>query len=147
MCSSDLFQRVRDFFAAWLGIALEQLRAGQDHAGSAKAALQAVALPKTLLHRMQFAILGQTFNGGDLGAVRLHGQQRAGFDRLAIEQDGAGAAKARFTADMSAGQLAVVTEQMDEQSARLDRVLVFDPIDADVDDRFHGLIGNRLVSW
>src|SRR5207249_774898 len=121
------FQRVRDLFARWLGIALEQLRAGQDHAGSAIAALQAVALPKSLLHRMQYAILGQTFNGGDLGAIRLHSKQRAGFHRLTIEQDGAGAANARFTADMSAGQLAVVTEEMDEKRARLDRVLVFDP--------------------
>src|SRR5206468_5072777 len=65
------FQCVRDLFARWLWIALEQLRAGQDHAGSAIAALQAVALPKTLLHGMQLAILGQTFNGGDLRAVRL----------------------------------------------------------------------------
>jgi hypothetical protein len=24
---------------------------------------------------------------------------------------------------------------------------VLDPIDADVDDRFHVLIGNRIVSW
>jgi hypothetical protein len=105
-----------------------------------------VTLPKTLLHRMQFAILGQTFNGGDLGAVRLHGEQRAGFHRLAIEQDGAGAANARFTADMCASQLAIVTEEVDEESARLDRVLVFDSIDANVDDCFHLLIGNRPVS-
>ena len=140
------FQRVSDLFTGRFGIALEQLRAGQDHTGSAIATLQAVAVPKTLLHRVQLAVFGQTLNGGDLGAVRLHCQQRAGFDRLAIEQDCAGAANARFTADMSAGQLAVVTEEMDEERARLDRVFVFDSIDADVDDRFHVLIGNRPVS-
>src|SRR5205814_766754 len=120
--------------------------AGQDHAGSAIAALQPVALPKTFLHRMQCAILGQTLDRGDLGAVRLHRQQRAGFHRLAIEQDSAGAAKTRLTSDMSARQLALVTEEMDEERAWLDRVLVFDPINPDVDDGFHVFIGNRPLS-
>jgi len=47
---------------------------------------------------------------------------------------------------MRAGQLAVVTQEMDEQRARLDGVFVFDSIDANVDNRFHVLIGNRPVS-
>src|ERR1700694_451334 len=40
-----------------------------DHAGCAKAALQAVVLAEGLLHRMQPAVGGETLDGRDLCAI------------------------------------------------------------------------------
>jgi hypothetical protein len=77
----------------------------------------------------------------------LHGQQRAGLHRLAVEQDGTGAANARFAANVSASQFAVVAQVVNEEGARLDRVLVFDSVDANVGDGFHVFIGNQPLSW
>ena len=99
---------MRDFFAGRVRIAVEQLNAGQDHTGSAVAALQPVTIPKAFLHWVQLAITRQTFNSSDLRAIRLDSQNGAGFRRLAIQQHGAGAANARFAADMSAGEFAMV---------------------------------------
>ena len=60
-------------------------------------------LPETFLHRVQFAVRRQTFNGCNVGAVGLHGKHRAGLHGLAIEHYGARAADRSFTADVCAG--------------------------------------------
>jgi len=41
---------------------------------------------------MQFAILGQSFNGKDFHAISLDGEKRTRFHRLTIEQDCTGTA-------------------------------------------------------
>src|SRR5216117_1336619 len=64
------FELVADLLLRRFRIALEQLAGGQNHAGRAEAALQAVLLPETLLDRMQVPVLREPLNGGDLGAVR-----------------------------------------------------------------------------
>src|SRR5580700_4514494 len=52
-----------------------------DHARGAIAALQAMILAERLLHGMQRPVLRrQTLDGGDLGAIELPGEDRAGFD-------------------------------------------------------------------
>ena len=135
------FNRVADFLARRFGIALEQLHARHDHAGCAVSALQAVTLPKSLLHRMQLAIPGQPFNRSHFRAVRLHRQDRAGFDGLAIEQNRASAANAGFTAEVGAGQFALFAEEMRQERARFGFVLLLDPVDSNVDNRFHCPVG------
>ena len=68
--------------------------------------------------------LGQPLDGGDLRAVGADREQQAGPDRRAVQQDGAGAAHAVLAADVGAGQLQVVAEEVGQQPARrhLDRV-------------------------
>jgi hypothetical protein len=52
-----------------------------------------VHLAKTLLQRVQRAVcIRHTFYGANIRTVRLHGEQGARFDRLAVKIDGAGAA-------------------------------------------------------
>src|SRR6185503_12285071 len=51
------------------GVALEQRIGGQQHAGRAVAALQAVLIPEPLLKRMQVPTRGQSFDGEDLVAL------------------------------------------------------------------------------
>src|SRR5205823_5269934 len=65
------FERVPDLLVGRMRVALEQRHARQDHARRAVAALQTVFLPESLLNRVQFAVLRQTFDRQDLRAVGL----------------------------------------------------------------------------
>ena len=56
--------------------------------------------------------------------VGLDGEQHARLHGVAVEQHRAGAAVARVAADVGAGELAVVADEVDEQAARLDLALV-----------------------
>ena len=51
-------QSVTNLFIRGLRIAVEDLRASNDHSGSAVAALQTMAFPETFLNRVQLAIAG-----------------------------------------------------------------------------------------
>ena len=73
-----------------------------DHAGRAKAALKALGIDERLLHRMQSAVGGESFNGGHLPARGAEGRHQATVDRLAIEPDGAGPAIAGVAAFLDA---------------------------------------------
>ena len=56
-----------------------------------------------------------------VGAVGLDREHGAGLDRLAVEVDGAGAAMAGLAADMRAGEVELLAQEMDQQGARLDQ--------------------------
>src|SRR6266508_4416293 len=58
-------KRVADLRLGRLGLRREQIGRRHDHAGSAKAALQPVLLPKRLLQRVQSSVAAQTLDGGD----------------------------------------------------------------------------------
>ena len=90
-----------------------------DHAGCAKAALQAVVLAEGLLHRMQPAVGGETLDGGDFGAIEGDRECGAGLDGAAVHLDRAAAALAGVTAHMGAGQAQVIAQELDEQRAPL----------------------------
>ena len=55
-----------------------------------------------------------------LAAVGLSGQHGAGFDRPAVDMHDAGAALAGVAADMGAGQVQMIAQQMDQKGAVLD---------------------------
>ena len=71
------FQSVPDFIFGGAGISLKELMRRDDHARRAEAALQPVALPKSVLYRMKLAILREAFNRRYLRAIRLNRQHRA----------------------------------------------------------------------
>src|SRR6185295_19601406 len=71
---------------------LEQGRNRHDHAALAIAALRNVLGDPGLLHLVQCAIRGQSFDGGDLLADRIRDQHAARAHRHAVDMDGAGAA-------------------------------------------------------
>ena len=97
-----------------------------------------VAIPESLLHRMQVAVAGQAFDRGDVGAVRLDREHGARLHRLAVDQDGARAADAGLAADVRAGEAAAVTQEMNEQQTRLDDVIARRVVDPDADRNGHG---------
>ena len=68
-----------------------------------------VSLAERLLHRAEAAVwLAGPLDRGDAVAVGLRGEDEAGPDRLAVEQDGAAAADPVLAAEMSAGQVQLV---------------------------------------
>jgi hypothetical protein len=73
---------------------LVQRGAGQDHAGGAEAALEALGVQERLLHRMDRRLVGQALDGGDHVAFGAKGRNQATMHRLVVEQHRAGAAVA-----------------------------------------------------
>lgn len=79
-----------------------------------------VALDEGALQRIERAVAGQPFDGGDPGAVRGHGQLQAAVVRLAVDEHRAGAALAMVAA-LSAGELPPLAQQVEQRDIRRDR--------------------------
>ena len=118
MLPSSSARMVFSVRSAWRS---RQIDRAHHHARRAEAALQAVMVAKSLLHRMQAAVGGgNAFDGDDARALRLHREHVAALHRLAVHVDGAGAALGGVAADVRAGQAQMVADEVDEQRARLD---------------------------
>ena len=90
--------------------------------GRAEAALHRARLDEGALHRVQRPVGGlQPLDGHHLAAVEQRGGQQAGVDRLAVEQDGAGAALALAAAGLGAGQAERLAQQLRRGRRRRDR--------------------------
>ncbi len=115
---------------------LQQRVRGQDHAGRAVAALQAVGFAERVLDDAEFARRRrQTLDGRDLVAVGLHREHQAGSYRLAIDQHRAGAADAVLAAGMGAVEQKILAQRVEQRLARLDIGASSDAVDAQID--FH----------
>src|SRR5262245_51976731 len=126
-----------NLFARRIGIAIENLARGHNHSGCAVTALQAVMLPESLLHRVEIAIGGHTFNCRDIGAIRLDRQHRAGLYRLSVQQNCARPTARSLTADVCTSQPENVAQVMNEQQPRLDLGRMIGAINVDTDSLFH----------
>src|SRR5438552_7526988 len=131
-------QSFGNLLAARDGARRQQVNARHDHARRAVAALQAMTIPESLLQRMQMTVARQAFDGGDVGAVRLHGEHRARLHRLAVDEDGTGAANARLAANVRPGQTARIAQIVHEQDTRLDGVIAWGVVDAEPNRNGHG---------
>jgi hypothetical protein len=85
-------------------------------------------IPERLLHGVQLAVLGQTFDGGDTASISLHSKNGARLDTHAIQMHGAGAALARITADVGACQPENISKEMHEQHAGFNISPMLNPI-------------------
>src|SRR5262249_49152690 len=113
-----------DLLLARVRVLLQQAVRAHDHAGRAEAALKPVHLAKAFLQGGQRAVgSGHAFDRQDLGAIGLDGEHGAGLHRLAVEVHRAGAAMAGLAADMRAGQVELLAQEMDQQRARFDEGL------------------------
>src|SRR5947208_1492616 len=104
-----------------------------EDARGAEAALQPVSLAERGLKRMQRVAraVSKALHGLDLVAVRLDGEHEAGAHRLAVQQDGAGAAHPVLTSDVRPGEAQLVAQEVGEEQPRLHRALVAHAIDGD----------------
>src|ERR1019366_516741 len=85
---------------------------GEDHAGSADAALGSAFFEEALLDGVESFVDGYAFDGGDGCAFALQDGDEAGVDQLAVHEDGAGAAFA--AAFFRAGEAEVLAEDVEE---------------------------------
>src|SRR5579859_2598169 len=85
-------ERVLDGGEVGMGILLEQLGAGHEHAGNAEATLHGAVRDKGALQRVHFHVAaaclrGQPLDGGDAGALGLGGGHQTRHDGLTIQPD------------------------------------------------------------
>src|SRR5665213_3631563 len=92
---------------------------------------------------MQLAVFGHALDGGQALSFGLDCEHRAALDRLAIDEDGAGAALAGVTADVRSGQADDIAQVVHEQETRLDLVLMLAPVDGGRDLVLHTSPPNR----
>ena len=102
-------QRIAHLFLGRRGVLFEQRRGRNQEARRADAALRGAMLEEGGLQRRQFAV-GEAFDGAHRAARNAGYGNQAGADRLAVEQDGAGAAVAGVAADLGAGQAELVAQ-------------------------------------
>ncbi len=124
----------------------EEGRQRHHHAGCAVAALQAVILAESLLDGVQLALVGHPLDRGDRRAVRLHGEHRAGLDRLPVDEHCARAARRRVAADVGAGEADHLAQIVHEQQARLHLVLVARAVDRNRDPHRPPFVGASAVA-
>src|SRR5262249_46469471 len=89
---------------------LVQRSTGQNHAGGAEAALEALRVEKGLLHRMGAAVRRKALDGRDRTPLGTEGRDQAAMHRLAVEQNGAGAAIAGVATFLDA-EMAEITQE------------------------------------
>ena len=126
-------QRLLDLVLGRARVLAQQRGRAHQHPRRAVAALERVVLVERLLQRRQLAVLAEPLDGLDARAVRLDGEQHAALHEHAVEDHRARAAVAGVAADVAAGQVEVVAQEMDEELARLDVALVGRPVDGDRD--------------
>ena len=120
-------------------IVLQQPGDRHDHPRCAEAALQAVTLGESLLNRVKLAVLRHAFDGHYIGAVGLHGENRAGFDGEPIHMHRAAAALAGVATDVGPGEPELVAQEVHEQHAVLDRARLLHAVDLDGDFSHFGI--------
>ena len=103
--------------------ARDELVGGQQHAGRAEAALRGVARDELALQFGKLAAVGHAFDGVDGLAGNLRRQRQAAARRAAVDQHRAGAANAVLAAEMRAGQLQLLPQEIRQMLARLDAPL------------------------
>ena len=102
------------------GIAREEVRCRQDHAGRAEAALQAVVLDERALERVELAVLREPLDRRDLAALGLEREHGAALHGASVEEHGARAALARVAPDVRSGETEPVAQRVDEERPAFD---------------------------
>jgi hypothetical protein len=74
--------------------------------------LQCVVLVKIPPERVDHAVARESLNRRDLALVAGDGEQQARARRLAVDEDGAGAAYTVLATEMSAGQIAPLAQKI-----------------------------------
>src|SRR5436190_18033730 len=95
-------------FRGGFGVLVQKRFSSDDEPGSAEAALRSVLIHECLLHGMELATLHQSFNRGDLFALRLDSQNGAAIHNLVVHHYGAGTAFGAITDPLAAGKVEIV---------------------------------------
>jgi len=135
-----------NFLLARVRIIFQERTGRHDHPWCTEPALQPMLFLESFLYRMEFAVLGHTFDGTNLATVRLHGKDSTGFYRPAIQQDCAGTAICRVATHVRSGQHQDFTDKMDQEKPWLDLSLVIPAVHLDANMFFgsHNYLAGRI---
>ena len=97
-------------------ILIQQPVGGHEQPRSAKAALNGVIFHISLLHGVQPAVFAQPLHGHHVPALQILEGCRAGADRLAVYEHGAGAAGLFLAAAFCAGQFQILPQEVQQQA-------------------------------
>jgi hypothetical protein len=135
--SADIaLQGAPDFRFAGVRSLFQKAHTGEDHSGSAIAALHSVGLDEGFLQRMEAAVFRQSLDGGDVFTRNLGDGRDAGAHGRAIDEHGAGSAMAFATAIFAAGKFQFVAEDPEQEAVGVE----LEPVMRLIDDEFHVLI-------
>jgi hypothetical protein len=101
-----------DFLFIGMRIFFQQRMSAHQHTGSAKTAVRGVMIEEGFLQRIETPVFAQTFNGQYFLPVHLRSKNKAGIDRIAVQQNGAAAAFPDFTAPLGAGQTEIFPQHI-----------------------------------
>src|SRR6266852_1366972 len=124
-------QRLLDLVVARARVRTQQGGRAHQHPGRAIPALERVVIAERLLERCELAVFREPFDGLDLRPVGLYREEHAALHELAVDDHRAGAAVPGIAADVAAGQIEVVANEVDQQLADFDLTLVLDAVDGD----------------
>jgi hypothetical protein len=99
--------------------------------------LQAVTILHRLLERIEVAIGSERLDRRHFHAIALHGEHEARAGTAPADEHGARTAHAMLAADVGAGEVKLVAQEVGERHARLDLALVCAAV--------HGCIDCSLV--
>src|SRR2546421_598057 len=103
--------------------------AGHDLPRRAITALETIALDEGGLQRMKPLALSEALDGPDLTPVHEGRERETRFHALAVHQDRTGAALAEATAFLRPRKVQVLTQGVEERSARIERQPVLGSVD------------------
>ena len=106
-----------DLVPAGVGVLVQQRLGRHDHAGGAVAALGGGLLDEGLLDGVELVVVAQALDGVHPAALGLERRVDAGGHRLAVHQDGAGAALALAAADLGADEAQPVAQHVGQHLA------------------------------
>ena len=86
-----------------------------------------------LLQRVQLAVLRQSFNRLDPRSVGLDREHHAALHQHTVHEYRAGTAVSRVAADVTAGEIEIVADEMDQEAPGIDLALEALPVDVDRD--------------
>src|SRR5580765_517852 len=101
-------------------ITRKQALHGHDHTGRTIAALKSLMFEKCLLHRIELAVVGQTFDGDYVSTLGVCGKHETRTDGPSIDQYGARAADTHAAAFHGALEREIVAQAFQQGLIRPD---------------------------
>src|SRR5580693_9235240 len=114
-------ERFADLPLVGVGVVVEERGRLHDKPRRAETALEAVRIPHRLLQCAQPAVRGQALDRRYVVAGRLDGQHQARTHRPAVDDDRARTADPVLAADVGAGEIKVIPQEVRQRLARLRR--------------------------
>jgi hypothetical protein len=107
-------KRFANLVPSGLRVLIEQSLRGNQDCRSAVAALCGSEIRERLLQGMERTVRAQAFHGQDSFVIALNGEEQAGKNGFAFEQNGACAALAEFAAMFCSGVVEIFAENFEE---------------------------------